>query len=284
MTALAAGRDTPQMGRLHIALSLFVPLAAAAAVFVGGMVCVNTSGFGVAGSASQTLKCVGIANETVSNAGGAAGKAGVQVERGVFKVGNSAGVDAITAADLHRDCYIVDDQTVARTSSNGVRPVAGRIVEIASDGVWVEFGGIPGNGQPIDLFFVAAADLSAKQNFAVKKNGTGSEVALAGAGEMPIGVLQNAPVATAIAIVRVSGVTLMIAGAAVAIGDPVASDAAGKGKPAVKAATNTSDAGGATDALIGSYVLAIALTAAAADTNPFQALITHSGAVPTTAA
>jgi hypothetical protein len=38
------------------------------------------------------------------------------------------------------DCYLVDDQTVAKTSATNTRSVAGKIVDVDSQGVWVKLG------------------------------------------------------------------------------------------------------------------------------------------------
>jgi hypothetical protein len=135
-----------------------------------------------------------------------------------------------------------------------------------------------------DLLLVAGADLSAKQFFGVKVSTTGLAV-LAGAGEMATGVLQNAPANGAIAVVRVFGRSAMIAGAAIAnAGVAVACDGNGKAKAAVAATTNTGDAGGASDPLVGSNALGIALGTAAGDLSVLDIFINHMGAVPTTAA
>ena len=52
---------------------------------------------------------------------------------------NSAATDAITLADIGKDCFIVDDQTVAKTDGSGTRSRAGRVFDVDADGVWVEF-------------------------------------------------------------------------------------------------------------------------------------------------
>ena len=53
--------------------------------------------------------------------------------------GNSTSTDAITLADVGSDCYIVDDQTVAKTNGSGTRSRAGRVFDVDSEGVWVDF-------------------------------------------------------------------------------------------------------------------------------------------------
>ena len=45
-----------------------------------------------------------------------------------------------TAADIQKDCYIVDDQTVAKTSGTNTRSVAGKVIEVEADGVFVRVG------------------------------------------------------------------------------------------------------------------------------------------------
>ena len=47
--------------------------------------------------------------------------------------------DAITLADIGKDCFIVDDQTVAKTDGAGTRSRAGRVFDVDADGVWVDF-------------------------------------------------------------------------------------------------------------------------------------------------
>ena len=129
-------------------------------------------------------------------------------------------------------------------------------------------------GQSITL--AAAADLSAKQFYAVKVDSNG-KAALAGAGEAAIGILQNNP-----ASIMVSGTTKAVAGGSITAGDVVAANADGKIVSATKGRTNTSDAGAAADALLGSNVLGIALTGAASN-DIFTIALMHMGAVPTTA-
>ncbi len=59
----------------------------------------------------------------------------------------------------------------------------------------------------IDVSRIAGEDLSAKQYFAVKVDPTTTKIVLAGANEKCLGILQNAPVAGDVAMVRISGVT-----------------------------------------------------------------------------
>ena len=50
------------------------------------------------------------------------------------------GVPVEHQADVGADCYIVDDQTVAKTNGTNTRSVAGKIIAVDADGVWVKLG------------------------------------------------------------------------------------------------------------------------------------------------
>jgi hypothetical protein len=42
-------------------------------------------------------------------------------------------------ADVGKQCYLVDDQTVAKTDGTNTRSPAGFVRDVDADGVWVEF-------------------------------------------------------------------------------------------------------------------------------------------------
>lgn len=131
--ALSKPRDTIERGRDL----LVIPVAAATTIFQGALVAVNASGYAVPGSVATTLKAAGRAEETIDNSGGAAGALSVKVKRGVFKFKNS-GADACVQANVLGDCFIVDDETVAKTDGSSARSKAGKILEVEATGVWVE--------------------------------------------------------------------------------------------------------------------------------------------------
>lgn len=114
------------------------PVAASTRIFAGSLMCLNAAGFAVPGSTSTTLKARGVAQEQVDNRDGAAGDLRIESRRGVFPFVNSTSTDEITRADIGATAYIVDDQTVAKTSATNTRSVAGVIRDVDSDGVWVE--------------------------------------------------------------------------------------------------------------------------------------------------
>lgn len=130
MAALNKDRNTPE--REGVILSL--PMAAGATIYAGSLVALNAAGFAAPGSTSATLKAAGRAEEYRVNSG-SNGDAAIRVRRGVFKFSNAA-ADPVTA--LLSTCYIVDDQTVAATNGTNTRSAAGKVLEIETDGVWVE--------------------------------------------------------------------------------------------------------------------------------------------------
>lgn len=131
--ALSQPRNTLTKGRDLLVL----PLAAATTIHAGGLVALNASGLAVPASVATTLLAAGRAEESVDNAGGAASALSVTVRRGVFLFKNH-GADPVVQADVLKDCYIVDDETVAKTNGTNTRSRAGKVLEVETTGVWVE--------------------------------------------------------------------------------------------------------------------------------------------------
>lgn len=135
MTALSAARNTPERAGNIIGY----PIKGGVKAYLGGIAVLN-GGYAAPGTAATGLIAVGRFEETVDNAAGNNGDASVRVARGTFKWANSASGDLIAQADVGADCYIVDDQTVAKTSATNTRSVAGKVIAVDSDGVWVKVG------------------------------------------------------------------------------------------------------------------------------------------------
>lgn len=135
MAALTADRPTPKRDGKTLSL----PVAAATKLFAGSIVCVNTSSLAVKGAVSTTLKAAGVAREQADNSAGAASDIRVEVSRGIHQFANSSAGDLIALADIGAICYIVDDQTVAKTNGSSTRSAAGIVRDVDANGVWVEF-------------------------------------------------------------------------------------------------------------------------------------------------
>lgn len=129
---LTADRNTQMRDDELIA----VPMAAVK-IFAGSLVAANATGYATPGAAVATLTYLGRAEEAVDNSAGSAGDKVVLVRRRkAFKFANY-GSDAVTQAELGKPCYIYDDYQVAKTNGNGARSVAGIVVSVDADGVWV---------------------------------------------------------------------------------------------------------------------------------------------------
>lgn len=130
----------------------------------------------------------------------------------------------------------------------------------------------------------ADADYSTKQYYLFDIEATTGNVKLcAAAGARVAGVLMDKPdAADKPCLLAVGGTVPCVAGGTVTAGDSITTDANGKGVTATGSYTDT-QAGSATDALIGPYVIGIARTSAASG-EQFALQITHSGANNTTAA
>lgn len=132
--ALAADRNTPMKdGEL-----ISVPVATNVKIYAGALVAANATGFATPGAVATTLTYLGRAEEYVDNLTLADGAKKVLVRRGkAFKFKNAA-ADLVTQADLGKVCYILDDETVAKTSGTSTRSVAGTVVGVEADGVWIQ--------------------------------------------------------------------------------------------------------------------------------------------------
>ena len=133
MAATTQDRNTPfKEGEL-----IDVPVASAVQILAGTLVAASATGFATPGATATTLAYLGMADANVDNSAGADGAVSVPVRRGkAFKWANDGG-DPVTQASLGRACFIVDNQTVAKTNGANTRSQAGIVVGLDADGVWV---------------------------------------------------------------------------------------------------------------------------------------------------
>ena len=125
MTALTTDRDTVRRNGDEMLLE------AAATVYAGSMVCLNSSGKIVPASITSGLSAVvGVAQRQ--------GKSGekVLVRRGVFAF-DAVSSDAPTLADIGANCYATDDCTVQKTTTTNAQ-VAGTVFDVTDEGVWIK--------------------------------------------------------------------------------------------------------------------------------------------------
>lgn len=128
MTALEADRGTDRRDSDRYSF----PALASTLLYQGSLAVLDSSGWCKPGVTATGLIAVGMVEERVDNSSGANGALNVPVRAGIFRWENS---DAITKTSIGDTAYVVDDQTVAKTST-GKSP-AGIIVDVDSYGVWV---------------------------------------------------------------------------------------------------------------------------------------------------
>lgn len=134
MAQLTADRNTPRFeGDERVG-----GLAASQTIFAGAILMRNAAGYLTEGATATGSFGAGVALERKANAG-AAGAEVIRYRPGIFRFANSASGDLIAATDVGAVCYIVDDQTVAKTSGTNTRSPAGVIDAVDANGVWVRF-------------------------------------------------------------------------------------------------------------------------------------------------
>lgn len=133
MTALAASRPTKTL----LSRSRSVPVAASVTIYEGSLVAFDTSGYARPARVSTSDRIIGRCTETVTN-GTTAGAVSVNVDSDSiarFAISSSS----ITQAHIGRACFAVDDQTVSLTDNANTRCRVGRIYQVDSSGVWIDF-------------------------------------------------------------------------------------------------------------------------------------------------
>lgn len=133
MVATTQNRNTPSVSGHRRGY----PVAAQALCLAGTIAVIEAGGQVKGGTTAPGLIAVGIFEHLVDNRVGADGEQNAQVLRGFARLENSAAADLITVADVGQRCYIVDNQTVAKTDGGGTRSIAGIVDSIDEIGVWV---------------------------------------------------------------------------------------------------------------------------------------------------
>jgi hypothetical protein len=131
MVALTADRNTPEAtGVEREGL-----LGANQSIFIGALLMRNAAGHLIEAATATGSFGVGRAEERMVST--TLGVTSIRYRPGVFRYANSAAGDLIVTADIGAVCYIVDDQTVAKTNGTNTRSPAGVIDSVDALGVWV---------------------------------------------------------------------------------------------------------------------------------------------------
>lgn len=128
MSKLSENRNTPE---LHVdAVKYHYERTADGEIYAGSLVGQNSAGNAVAAADTANLVVLGRAENSA-----VAGEK-VVAKKGCFLFENGEGSEALTVADIGKDCYIVDDQTVGKIGgTNKIK--AGKIIDVTADGVAV---------------------------------------------------------------------------------------------------------------------------------------------------
>jgi hypothetical protein len=197
MSALTAGRATTPKGKLRRQMYL---VAASTTIYAGGMVCINATGYAVPAANTAGLSdVVGIATATVDNADGADGEMAIVVEYGAGGAFMLDAAGGISQADVGRDAFVSDDQTVTDAAASTNRVRVGKILEFideATNKVWVIIDNVQTNNLAAGA--VATADLAddsvtfakAAVFVSTEQTGNGAQQSVAhGLAAAPAGVL-----------------------------------------------------------------------------------------------
>jgi len=140
MTALTEDRNTNRRYVERIVADDAL-IAANTTVWNGSMACADPATGALRPAADVAgLTFVGIAQLRMVNPSGVAAKVkpAARCAVGVFKLATT-GANALTAADLQKPCFILDDQTVVRQAGTANAIQAGIVDSIDPDGgIWVK--------------------------------------------------------------------------------------------------------------------------------------------------
>ena len=141
MSALAAAR-TNLDNKGPIINTIGYKAKAAQTFYNGALVAVDSSGYLVPAAATAGLRVVGICdlgNKVSQLSASPDGTDTIIVKSGIFGFAIGASTDALTIADLLKDVYALDDQTVGRLPGSG-RPIAGQLIKIDNALAYVGIG------------------------------------------------------------------------------------------------------------------------------------------------
>jgi hypothetical protein len=138
-TAASTEVNTPTRTAVEIVL-----IQGSNIVYAGTMVCVDSSGLVEHATDAASKKVIGRAQETQDNTGSNySATRTIKVRRGCFRWVNG---DSFTDANIGDLAYVEDNQTVQKAASASQDIIAGVIIDVDSDGVWVDTHDIGSQG------------------------------------------------------------------------------------------------------------------------------------------
>lgn len=139
MTALAADFNRGRAGAQYPDSPVKMGVKGSTTIYAGSLA-VNNAGVAAPATTATGLLVLGVARKQYANSGADNAITG-EFDIGDHWFANSASGDLIAAADIGNDCWIVDDNTVAKTNGSSSRSRAGKIIDVDSTlGVLVRVG------------------------------------------------------------------------------------------------------------------------------------------------
>jgi predicted RecA/RadA family phage recombinase len=130
MAATTLDRNTKKRGPIR---QKVLAMATGSTIPIGVMVSVATPSAGAVNAADTATHVVmGVSCQAASQA---AGDTKIVVEAGIFNMANDG---SITAVLVGQPCFVVDNQTVGTAAGPTNDIIAGYVVEVDADGVWVD--------------------------------------------------------------------------------------------------------------------------------------------------
>ena len=113
-------------------------VAAATLLEAGHMAARNAAGYAVPAADAAGLVVLGRTENTVDNTGGADGAERVRILRKKGFCFDNSGTAPLTIANVGENAYVEDSVTVTTAAGATNDIIAGKILDVDSDGVWVE--------------------------------------------------------------------------------------------------------------------------------------------------
>lgn len=134
---LSKDRATP----MRAGTTINIGVAASTKIYTGGMVAVNASGYAVPAAPSISNTIVGKSEEYVDNSSGVNAAKTINIGTGIYRFDNGIVANAVADDDIGKIAYAFDDHTVWVHNNSGTLPPAGRVYDVDSSGVWIDFRG-----------------------------------------------------------------------------------------------------------------------------------------------
>lgn len=138
-TAASDEVDTPTRDGRYIVI-----VQGSNTIYAGTMVCADSSGLAEHATDAASKKVIGRAEVTQDNTGSSySSTRTIKIRTGIFRWTNG---DSFTDANIGDLAYVEDNQTVQTAASASSDSIAGVIVDVDDDGVWVDTGDIGSQG------------------------------------------------------------------------------------------------------------------------------------------